>query len=128
MQVEPLTESLPDGRAGDGRFVLVADRSGGLGERAHGRDDLAGGRVGEAVLAWGQPVDDVSLGVHQRVMPFTQRNQVHDAGGAMMPPPHDVMQIGPPGIAAGEAAAGAVALADRPPDRGGRGPGPPPYV
>src|SRR5580693_2005104 len=53
MQVEPLTESLPDGRAGDGRFVLVGDRSGGSREGAQGRDDLAGGGVGEAVLAWG---------------------------------------------------------------------------
>jgi hypothetical protein len=71
VQVEAVPQSLLDSVGVDVGVVGVRDGSGGFREGALGRDCLAGGGVGEAVLPRGEPVDDVGLGVDQRVMAFT---------------------------------------------------------
>jgi len=104
VQVEPLAVPRRDDRVlGDLGVVAVRDRARGFRERRAGRQAGAIGPV-EGEAAAGFRGDQIAALVDQQVVVFAEADQVVQVGAAAVAPELDVVQVDPPGLAAGEPA------------------------
>src|SRR5580704_12573569 len=128
VQVEPFAVPGRDDRLrGDAGLVAALDRALDVGQGGAGRDGGAVRPV-EGEGGAGSSGDQVAAVVDQRVMVFTQTDQVVQLCPAAVAPVLDVVQVDPAGLAAREPAPAFVAFAGRPPQRRVRTTAPSPQV